>query len=55
MPTTGTLDAQDALAGLRKWTLDRDDSGPFRVYRNDEGHVFHSVTHILKETSEDWQ
>ena len=55
MPTKGTLDAQDALAGLRKWKLERDDSGPFRVYKNEKVHVFHSVTHILKETSEGWQ
>ena len=42
---------QDALANLRKWTLERDDTGDFRVYRDKEGNVYHSVTHILKETS----
>jgi len=41
---------QDALAGLRRWRLEQDNSGPFRVYRNNKGDVFHSVTHILKET-----
>jgi hypothetical protein len=43
---------QDTLAGLRKWTLEQDNSGPFRVYRDIKGNVYHSVTHILKETSD---
>ena len=43
---------QDTLAGLRKWRLERDDTGPFRVYRDASGNVYHSVTHILKETSD---
>jgi len=47
--------AQNRLALLRKSALVRDDSGPFRVYRDDAGSVFHSVTHILKETAPEWQ
>ena len=43
---------QDVLAGLRRWRLEQDNSGPFRVYRNSKGEVFHSVTHILKESDE---
>lgn len=43
---------QDTLAELRKWRLERDDSGPFRVYRDIRGYTYHSVTHILKETSD---
>ena len=43
---------QDALASLRKWRLEQDNSGPFRVYRDSKGTVYHSVTHILKETSD---
>ena len=43
---------QDALAALRKWRLEQDNSGPFRVYRDSKGTVYHSVTHILKETSD---
>lgn len=49
------LDTQNALAGLRRWTLTRDDSGPYRVYRDESGNVYASVTHILKETSPQWQ
>lgn len=44
-------DTQNALANLRAWTLERDDSGAHRVYRDKEGNVYASVTHILKETS----
>jgi hypothetical protein len=47
MPST-----QDTLAGLRKWRLERDDSGSHRVYRDPQGNVYTSVTHILKETSD---
>jgi hypothetical protein len=47
MPNT-----QDTLAGLRRWKLERDDSGPHRVYRDAQGNVYTSVTHILKETSD---
>jgi len=43
---------QDTLAGLRRWRLEQDNSGPFRVYRDHKGTVYHSVTHILKETSD---
>jgi len=43
---------QDTLAGLRKWRLEQDNSGPFRVYRDQKGQIYHSVTHILKETSD---
>lgn len=46
-----TAETQNALAGLRSWTLTRDDSGPHRVYRDSAGNVYASVTHILKETS----
>lgn len=48
-------DTQNALAGLRRWTLVRDDSGPYRVYRDEQGNTYASVTHILKETSPQWQ
>ena len=48
-------DTQNALAGLRRWTLVRDDSGPHRVYRDERGNTYASVTHILKETSPQWQ
>jgi len=43
---------QDTLASLRKWRLEQDNSGPFRVYRDIQGNIYHSVTHILKETSD---
>ena len=43
---------QDTLAGLRRWRLEQDNSGPFRVYRDAKGNVYSSVTHILKETSD---
>jgi len=43
---------QDTLAGLRRWRLEQDNSGPFRVYRDQKGNVYSSVTHILKETSD---
>lgn len=44
-------DTQNALANLRTWDLERDDSGAHRVYRDNAGNVYASVTHILKETS----
>lgn len=31
--------------------LEQDNTGPFRVYRDSTGKVYHSVTHILKETA----
>jgi len=43
---------QDTLASLRRWRLEQDNSGPHRVYRDDKGNVYTSVTHILKETSD---
>lgn len=43
---------QDTLAGLRRWSLERDDTGSHRVYRDPKGNVYVSVTHILKETSD---
>jgi hypothetical protein len=43
---------QDTLAGLRQRRLEQDNSGPFRVYRDPKGTIYHSVTHILKETSD---
>lgn len=44
---------QDALAGLRKWTLVRDDeSDPGgRIYRDSNNDVFYSVTRILSATA----
>jgi len=49
MPNT-----QDTLAGLRRWKLERDDeSDPGgRIYRDINNNVYHSVTRILKETSD---
>jgi len=44
-------EAQQRLNNLQKNRLERDDSGPFRVYRNDTGDIYHSVTHILKNTA----
>ena len=45
--------AHDAIRGLAKWQLERDDvSDPNgRIYRDANGEVYHSVTRILKETS----
>ena len=43
---------QDALAALRRWNLTRDDTGPSRVYRDQAGAVYHSVTSILSATSD---
>ena len=45
------MSLNDSLSKLNGWKLERDDSGPFRVYRNDTGDIFHSVTHILKNTA----
>ena len=41
---------QDLLAGLRNWSLERDDSGPYRIYRDEEGKEYYSVTTILSNT-----
>ena len=46
-----TTDTQDALASLRQWQLEQDNSGRFRVYRDQHGQIYHSVTHILKNTA----
>ena len=48
-PFMGTLDKQNALATLRTWNLIQDNSGPYRVYRDGDDNIYHSVTHILKE------
>ena len=50
-PFMGTLDKQNALASLRTWNLFQDNSGPYRVYRDGDDNIYHSVTHILKETA----
>ena len=53
-PLMGTLQKHGALAGLRRWTLERDDSGtiyPHRIYKDGRDNIYHSVTHILKETA----
>ena len=41
---------QDALASLRSSSLERDDSGEFRIYTDDEGNSYYSVTTILSNT-----
>lgn len=56
MPTPPSRDlanAHDALRGLARWQLERDDvSDPGgRIYRDGSGEIYHSVTRILKETS----
>lgn len=45
--------ANHALSELAKWKLERDDeSDPGgRIYRDTNGEIYHSVTRILKETS----
>jgi hypothetical protein len=45
---------QDTLAHLRKWRLERDDTSDpnGRIYKDAKGNVYHSVTRILKETSD---
>jgi hypothetical protein len=51
-------EAQEKLSKLRKSPLVRDDSGTdfnWRVYRDNAGGVFHSVTHILGATAPDHQ
>jgi hypothetical protein len=44
---------QDLLAGLRKWTLERDDeSDPGgRIYRDPDGNIYHSITRVLGATA----
>lgn len=54
MPTPpDAANTHDALRGLAKWQLERDDvSDPDgRIYRDVSGEIYHSVTRILKETS----
>lgn len=54
MPTPpDAANAHDALRGLAKWQLERDDvSDPGgRIYHDGDGDIYHSVTRILKETS----
>ena len=54
MPTPpDAANAHDALRGLARWQLERDDvSDPGgRIYRDVSGEIYHSVTRILKETS----
>jgi len=57
MSLTNRAGTQDALAGLRKWRLERDDeSDPGgRVYRDKAGTVYHSVTRILSATAPEHQ
>ena len=53
-PLMGSLQKHGALAGLRRWSLERDDSGsiyPHRIYTDAKKNIYHSVTHILKETA----
>ena len=53
-PLMGSLQKHGALAGLKRWTLERDDSGtiyPHRIYKDGKDNIYHSVTHILKETA----
>ena len=56
---TGTVlhGVHNTLAGLRKWNLERDDeSDPNgRIYRDEQGNIYHSVTRILKETAPEHQ
>ena len=44
---------QDKLAALRKWRLERDDETDpgGRIYRDEEGNIYHSVTRILSATA----
>ena len=50
----GSIQKHGALASLGKWTLERDDTGtiyPHRIYKDAKKNIYHSVTHILKETA----
>ena len=47
-------DKQNALSKLSKRTLERDDTQtiyPHRIYRDNEGSIYHSITHILSQTA----
>ena len=48
---------QNALAGLRRWQLERDDeSDPGgRIYKDSAGTIYHSVTRILSATAPEQQ
>ena len=48
---TTEADPQNILASLRNWQLEQDNSGRFRVYRDQHGQIYHSVTHVLKNTA----
>lgn len=52
-PDDAPLSANERLSSLAKWKLVRDDeSDPNgRIYRDANGEIYHSVTRILKETS----
>ena len=53
-PSMRTMDRQNALSKLGRRSLERDDSQtiyPHRIYRDKEGHIYHSITHILGETA----
>ena len=53
-PFMGSIQKHGALASLGKWTLERDDTGtiyPHRIYKDAKKNIYHSVTHILKETA----
>ena len=54
-------DTQNALAGLRRWSLVRDDSGPHRVYRDELGNTYASsptsqrnLTAMAKDALDRW-
>lgn len=53
MPEQLDTDSNELLAGLARWKLERDDvSDPGgRIYRDTQGEIYHSVTRILKDTS----
>ncbi len=57
MTVTHVSHAQDALAGLRRWQLERDDiSDPGgRIYKDSAGTIYHSVTRILGATAPEEQ
>ena len=53
-PSMRTMDRQNALSKLGKRSLERDDSQtiyPHRIYRDKEGSIYHSITHILSQTA----
>ena len=50
MPTAAPEKRQDLLASLRSSSLERDDSGEYRIYKDTEGNNYYSVTTILSNT-----